>query len=104
MVAVQIRNSSGTVVSTTNTGIAVKNWLPGTYTVTPSVTLPAGLAAGTYTIAIGIVNPTTMLPDIQLAIQGRDANGWYRWAPSALTSSLRNNLPGSCSGLELVKK
>ncbi len=77
VVAVQIRNSSGTVVSTTNTGIAVKNWLPGTYTVTPSVTLPADLAAGTYTIAIGIVNPTTMLPDIQLAIQGRDANGWY---------------------------
>jgi len=77
VVAVQIRNSSGTVVSTTNTGIAVKNWLPGTYTVTPSVTLPASLTPGTYTIAIGIVNPTTMLPDIQLAIQGRDSNGWY---------------------------
>ena len=77
VVAVQIRNSSGTVVSTTNTGIAVKNWLPGTYTVTPSVTLPASLTPGTYTVAIGIVDPTTMKPVVQLAIQGRDANGWY---------------------------
>ena len=45
VLAVQIRDSSGTPVLTSNTGIAVKNWLPGTtYTVTPTVTLPAGLA------------------------------------------------------------
>ena len=78
VLAVQIRNSSGTPVLTSNTGIAVKNWLPGTtYTVTPTVTLPAGLAPGTYTVAIGIVNRATRKPVVQLAIQGRDANGWY---------------------------
>ena len=78
VLAVQIRNSSGTPVLTSNTGIAVKNWLPGTtYTVTPTVTLPAGLTPGTYTVALGIVDPTTMKPVVQLAIQGRDANGWY---------------------------
>ena len=78
VLAVQIRNSSGTPVLTSNTGIAVKNWLPGTtYTVTPTVTLPAGLAPGTYTVAIGIVDRATRKPVVQLAIQGRDANGWY---------------------------
>ena len=78
VLAVQIRNSSGTPVLTSNTGIAVKNWLPGSvYHVTPTVTLPAGLAPGTYTVAIGIVDRATRKPVVQLAIQGRDANGWY---------------------------
>ena len=78
VLAVQLRDASGSSVLTANTGIAVKNWLPGTtYHVTPTVTLPAGLTPGTYTVAIGIVDPATMNPVVQLAIQGRDANGWY---------------------------
>jgi hypothetical protein len=86
VLAVQIRNSSGTPVLTSNTGIAVRKWLPGTtYTVTPTLALPAGLAPGTYTVAIGIVDPTTMSPAVQLAIQGRDANGWYPLGTIAVT-------------------
>ena len=78
VLAVQLRDASGSPVLTANTGIAVKNWLPGSvYHVTPTVTLPAGLTPGTYTVAIGIVVPATMNPVVQLAIQGRDANGWY---------------------------
>ena len=78
VLAVQIRNSAGTPILTSNTGIAIKKWLPGgPNPVTPTVTLPAGLAPGTYTVAIGIVDPSTMKPVVQLAIQGRDADGWY---------------------------
>jgi hypothetical protein len=82
VLAVQIRGSSGTPVLTSNTGIAVKDWLPGSYTVTPTVTLPAGLPPGAYTVAIGIVDPATMNPVVQLAIEGRDANGWYPIGPA----------------------
>ncbi len=78
VLAVQVRKAAGTPVLTSNTGIAVKKWLPGTtYTVTPTVAIPAGLAPGTYTVAIGIVDPATMRPAVQLAVQGRDADGWY---------------------------
>ncbi len=86
VLAVQIRNATGTPVLTSNTGIAVKKWLPGaTYTVTPTLTLPAGLAPGAYTVALGIVDPARMSPAVQLAIQGRDANGWYPLGTIAVT-------------------
>jgi hypothetical protein len=78
VLAIQIRDASGTPVLTSNTGIAVRKWLPDTtYTVTPTVTLPTGSPAGAYTVALGIVDPATMTPVVRLAIEGRDANGWY---------------------------
>jgi hypothetical protein len=78
VLAVQLRDASGSPVLTADTGIVVKAWLPGSiYHATPTVTLPAGLAPGTYTLAIGVVDPATRKPVVQLAIQGRDANGWY---------------------------
>ena len=62
VLAVQGRKAAGTPVLTSNTGTRQK-WLPGTtYTVTPTVAIPAGLAPGTYTVAIGIVDPATMPP------------------------------------------
>jgi hypothetical protein len=45
--------------------------------VTPTVTLPAGLAPGTYSVAVGVVDPATREPVVPLAIRGRDAHGWY---------------------------
>src|SRR5512135_3359511 len=78
VLAVQLRDASGSPVLMADTGIAVKAWLPGgVYRVTPTVALPAGLAPGTYTLAIGVVDPATRKPVVQLAIRGRDANGWY---------------------------
>jgi hypothetical protein len=75
----------------------VSNWLPGsielftvdfpetvpdlplgeTHEVHDSITLPADLAAGDYTLAIGIVGEKNEKPVVRLAIKGRTQDGWY---------------------------
>ena len=75
----------------------VRNWLPGsielftadfpenvpdlplgeTHDVHDSITLPADLAPGDYTLAIGVVGEKSETPIVRLAIAGRDSNGWY---------------------------
>jgi len=54
----------------------VRTWLPGTHEVDESVTLPASLPAGTWQLAVG-VSGTPGVPMLRLAIEGRDADGWY---------------------------
>jgi hypothetical protein len=39
--------------------------------------IPADLAAGTYTLAVGIVDGEPAVPRVRLGITGRDADGWY---------------------------
>jgi hypothetical protein len=58
----------------TDTGVTMKGFLPGTRTDTLTVNT-AGLAAGTYPVAIGLAAPGSQNPDITLAIQG--AGPWY---------------------------
>ena len=41
-----------------------------------TLALPAGLAQGRYTLAIGVVDETAR-PVVRLGIRGRDAQGWY---------------------------
>ncbi len=75
----------------------VRSWLPGsielftadfpenvpdlppgeTHEVHDSITLPADLAPGDYTLAIGIVGVKSETPVVRLAIAGRDQDGWY---------------------------
>jgi len=45
--------------------------------VTDQLTVPAGVPAGKYTLAIAVVDPGTGKPVVQLAIEGRRADGWY---------------------------
>jgi hypothetical protein len=33
--------------------------------------------AGSYKVQIGIVDPSTRKPKVQLAIEGKDEEGWY---------------------------
>ncbi len=72
-----LRNSQGTEVARSTTNTQVRQWLPGPIAVDESLQLPAGLAPGTYTLAVGVVNPATGNPAVQLAIAGRDGAGWY---------------------------
>ena len=75
----------------------VNTWLPGSielftadfpenvpdlppgesHEVRDSITLPADLAPGDYTLAIGVVGETSETPVVRLAIAGRDQDGWY---------------------------
>jgi len=41
------------------------------------VELPQGVAAGKYSLSIGIIDPHATAPAIRLAIKGGDAAGWY---------------------------
>lgn len=77
--------------------VAVNQWMPGSIPlftdeffkeppdlplgeinmVNDTVQLPGDLPAGEYTLSIGIVNPPADKPVVKLAIEGRDAEGWY---------------------------
>lgn len=59
------------------TNISVKGWLPGQKEVTLELPLQ-GLSAGTYELALAIVEPHTKQPAVRLAIAGRQPDGWYR--------------------------
>jgi hypothetical protein len=61
----------------------IRSWLPGTWDVADSFTLPSDLEPGSYELEVALVdragtNPATdPLPPLQLAIEGRGTDGWY---------------------------
>lgn len=77
--------------------ITVNKWLPGSielftdeffqeppdlppgrlHDVSDSIQLPKDIAAGTYELSIGVVGTDNDRPVVQLAIEGRDSEGWY---------------------------
>ena len=60
-----------------------RGWLPGSWQVSDTVTLPSDLPAGTYALEVALqdragTNPTTQpLPPLHLGIAGRGDDGWY---------------------------
>jgi hypothetical protein len=59
------------------THLTIKGWLPGTHAASMSLSIPKDLAKGKCRLALGIVDPRTGEPAVRLAIEGRDATGWY---------------------------
>ena len=55
----------------------VRQWLPGEVAITGKSLLPNDLQAGDYSLQVAITDPGTGLPVVRLAIEGRDASGWY---------------------------
>jgi hypothetical protein len=74
--AFQLRNARGEVAHWLTTQNLAKDWLPGPFTIDQNIAIPAGLAAGRYTLALALVDPRGMA-EIQLANSGRDGSGWY---------------------------
>lgn len=77
VLAFQLRNQAGTEVARRVTGNTTRYWLPGSFGVNDSFPLPGSLAKGTYTLSLGLVDPATGNPAVQLAISGKDSAGWY---------------------------
>ncbi len=64
-------NADGKVVATQLVDGGITNWLPGRTSVEANLTIPANVAAGTYTLAVAIADKDTLEPAMKLAIAGR---------------------------------
>jgi hypothetical protein len=58
----------------------VLQWLPGRHLASTSTTIPADAEPGRYSIYFALLDPYTDEPAIKLAVDGRDAQGWYAWS------------------------
>ncbi len=63
------------IIVTTETSI--RGWLPGSHTTKAAVRVPRTVRPGRYELSVGLVDPVTKTPAVRLAIEGRDAGGWY---------------------------
>ncbi|MBB6670471.1 DUF4832 domain-containing protein [Cohnella nanjingensis] len=57
-------------------GVDVREWLPGRHALKADYKLPAGLAAGSYKLAVAILDPDTGKPGVHLGIEGERGDGW----------------------------
>jgi hypothetical protein len=55
-------------------------WLPGRHLVTTSLELPPDSEPGRYLVYFALLDPHTLVPAVQLAVDGRDAQNWYSWS------------------------
>jgi len=56
----------------------VRAWLPGAHTFSEDLVLPKELRPGTYHLLIALLDPNQGRPVINLAVEGRQPDGWYR--------------------------
>ena len=73
--AIRLKNDKDSITFLTDADI--REWLPGDNIYDNSVFIPGNFAEGSYEVQIGIVDPLTHKPKVQLAIEGKDAQGWY---------------------------
>jgi hypothetical protein len=73
--ALRLKGAARTEVLLTDADI--RQWLPGDVVYDDAVFVPADLAAGDYELALALVDPDTRRPKVQLAIAGKDSEGWY---------------------------
>jgi hypothetical protein len=69
----QGNNKSEVLITDAN----IVSWLPGDNIYDDGVIIPPDLPTGTYQLQIGIVDRQTHQPKVNLAIEGRDTEGWY---------------------------
>jgi hypothetical protein len=73
--AIELSSSNGTAVIKTSAD--VRKWLPGDAVFDGTLFVPQTLKAGQYHFRVGLLDSRTGLPAIQLAIEGRQPDGWY---------------------------
>jgi hypothetical protein len=55
----------------------MRKWLPGTQILNLNLEIPADLKPGRYNLAVALLDPYSKEVAVKLAIEGRDAKGWY---------------------------
>ncbi|HEX5412644.1 MAG TPA: DUF4832 domain-containing protein [Terriglobia bacterium] len=73
--AVELASSDGSAVIKTSAD--VRKWLPGDAVFDGTLFVPQTLKPGQYHFRVGLLDARTGLPAIQLAIEGRQPDGWY---------------------------
>jgi len=73
--AIRLKNHEDSITILTNAEI--REWLPGDNLYDNSIFIPKNFTPGYYTVQIGIVDPLSGKPKIQLAIEGKDDDGCY---------------------------
>ena len=59
---------------------SVLTCLPGRHQFSTTLALPANAETGRYLVYFALLDPYTLVPAIKLAVDGRDAQGWYSWS------------------------
>jgi len=55
----------------------IRQWLPGDSVWENTIAVPRNLKSGKYRLRVALLDPATLAPVIQLAIAGRQNDGWY---------------------------
>jgi hypothetical protein len=75
ILALRLKNEEKTKIIATNADIGT--WLPGDNLYDDTVLIPSDVPAGEYDLQICILDPVANEPKVQLAISGRQPDGWY---------------------------
>lgn len=73
--AIQLVNDSGS--ATIPLPVDIRKWLPGDSVYDGTIYVPTSLKPGSYRLRVAMLDPVTDQPTIQLAIEGRQPDGWY---------------------------
>jgi hypothetical protein len=76
-VALRLKRADAEPIVLTSRETSIRGWLPGAHNLDAPFLIPSTLAPGRYEIAIGVAEPQLGKPAVRLAIEGRDAEGWY---------------------------
>ena len=74
-VALRLKGAAREAVLTTESDI--RRWLPGDSLLEGKLQVPRDLPEGDYAVSIALIDPASKEPRIQLASEGRGADGWY---------------------------
>jgi hypothetical protein len=58
----------------------VTKWLPGRHRENSELIIPAEAKPGRYLVYFALLDPFSLIPVIQLAAEGGDAQRWYSWS------------------------
>jgi len=75
LLAIRLKNADRFEVVITDADIS--SWFPGDNIYDDAIFVPANMPVGKYDIQIGIVDRQTHKPKVNLAIAGKDPDGWY---------------------------
>ncbi len=75
LLALRLKNADRTEMMLTTADI--NSWMPGDNIYDDAVFVPLDMPPGEYDLQVGIVDRQSHQPRIQLAIEGKDPEGWY---------------------------